>query len=280
MPLATVRPASPSAGRTASTGARRRSASTALPQFVTEIDGEQIHFLHALAARRRAAAGDDPRLAEDLPRVRAHDRPADRSARPRRSRRGGLPRRDPVAARLRLLRPHPLHGLELRPHRARMGHADEAARLRALRRPGRRPRRAARPPARRARAGGPHRHPPDAGLRLPSGDAAEFERLDEHDEAGLAIGEEFMAKAGYHAMSSTRPNDGRLRAQRLAGRDARVAAGAADRLRRAAARPARRRRAADRRDDLLGHPHGRQRRAALLRGRPLRHRSRGGQRHP
>lgn len=41
---------------------------------------------------------------------------------------------------------------------------------------------------------------------FPSGDPAELERLDEHDRAGLAVGEEFMAKAGYHAISSTRPN--------------------------------------------------------------------------
>jgi len=36
----------------------------ALPQFVTEIDGVDIHFIpHPLAARRRAAADHDPRLA-------------------------------------------------------------------------------------------------------------------------------------------------------------------------------------------------------------------------
>ncbi|ADB48721.1 epoxide hydrolase family protein [Conexibacter woesei] len=41
---------------------------------------------------------------------------------------------------------------------------------------------------------------------FPSGDPAELEKLDEHDRAGERIGEDFMAKAGYHAMSSSRPN--------------------------------------------------------------------------
>lgn len=41
---------------------------------------------------------------------------------------------------------------------------------------------------------------------FPSGDPAELERLEEHDRAGEAIAEDFMARAGYHAMSSSRPN--------------------------------------------------------------------------
>ena len=42
----------------------------ALPQFITEIDGLDIHFIRPLAASERAAADHDPRLAGLVPRVR------------------------------------------------------------------------------------------------------------------------------------------------------------------------------------------------------------------
>ena len=77
----------------------------AWPQFTTEIDGLDIHFLHARSPHPDA-----------LPLVITHgwpgsvvefhegDRAADRPGRPRRRRRRRLPRRLPIAARLRVQR--------------------------------------------------------------------------------------------------------------------------------------------------------------------------------
>ena len=59
----------------------------ALPQFMTEIDGVDIHFIHVKSrARERAAADHDPRLAGLGDRAARDDRPADRPDRARRTR--------------------------------------------------------------------------------------------------------------------------------------------------------------------------------------------------
>ena len=57
----------------------------ALPQFTTEIDGVEIHFIHVtLAARGRVAADHDARLARLGHRAARDRRPADRPDRARR----------------------------------------------------------------------------------------------------------------------------------------------------------------------------------------------------
>ena len=66
------------------------------------------------------------------------DRAADRPGRPRRRRGRRVPRRVPVAARLRVQRQAGRHRLGRRAHRRGVGAADGPARLRPLRRPGRR----------------------------------------------------------------------------------------------------------------------------------------------
>ena len=53
------------------------------PQFTTEIDGQTIHFLHVRSSEPNALPlVVSPRLPELDRRVRAPDRPADRSGRP------------------------------------------------------------------------------------------------------------------------------------------------------------------------------------------------------
>ena len=95
----------------------------ALPQFTTEIDGVDIHFIHVqVAARGRVAADHDARLARLGHRAARDRRPAHRPDRARRQRRGRVPPRAAVPARLRLLR------------RARPSSAGTSA---ASRRPGR-----------------------------------------------------------------------------------------------------------------------------------------------
>ena len=76
----------------------------ALPNFVTEIDGLDIHFLHIRsAARGRAAADRDARVA-GLDRRAAEDhRAADQSDGARRECVGRVPSGDPVAAGTRVL---------------------------------------------------------------------------------------------------------------------------------------------------------------------------------
>ena len=110
----------------------------ALPQFTTEIDGVDIHFIHVRSRHENA-----------LPLIMTHGwpgsvsscsnrRPADRPDRSRRHPRGRIPPGAAVPARLRVLRRAGRAGLGRRPHRARVGGADGPPRLHALRRPGRR----------------------------------------------------------------------------------------------------------------------------------------------
>ena len=109
------------------------------PNFLTEIDGLDIHFIHVRsqhaerpAAHRHARlAGLDHRAAED-------HRAADQPHRPRRERVGRLRCGHPVDAGLRVLRQADRGRLGTRPHRAGVGRADAAPRLRAVRGDGRR----------------------------------------------------------------------------------------------------------------------------------------------
>ena len=112
----------------------------ALPQFKTEIDGVDIHFIHVRSPHENA-----------LPLIITHgwpgsviellevDRPAHRPDRARRRRRGRVRPGAAVPARLRLLRRAGRGRLGPRPHRAGVGGADAPPRLHPLRRPGRRP---------------------------------------------------------------------------------------------------------------------------------------------
>ena len=76
----------------------------AFPQFMTEIDGLDIHFIHVrVAARERAADHHHPRLAGLGRRDAERHRPAHRPDGARRRRRGRVPRRGSVDARLRVL---------------------------------------------------------------------------------------------------------------------------------------------------------------------------------
>ena len=74
-----------------------------LPQFITEIDGLDIHFIHVLRPRGCAAARRQPRLARLDHRAAEDHRPADRSHGTRCERVRCLPCGDPLDARLRVL---------------------------------------------------------------------------------------------------------------------------------------------------------------------------------
>ena len=102
----------------------------AVPNFITEIDGLDIHFIHVRSKHENALpvivvarlAGLDRRAAED-------HRAADQSDGAWRHRGRRLPRGDSVDAGLRLLGQAHQHRLGPRAHRARLGRADEAPRL-------------------------------------------------------------------------------------------------------------------------------------------------------
>ena len=157
----------------------------ALPQFTTEIDGVDIHFIHVKSRHENALPlimthgwpGSVDRAARDR-------RPAHRPDRARRHRRGRVRPRAAVPARLRLLRRADRARLGRRPHRTRVGGADGPPRLHALRRPGRRrgrlrhrrdgppsARGAARHPPQRAHRGGRSRGPTAGGVRAGTGGA-------------------------------------------------------------------------------------------------------------
>ena len=92
-------------GRPTTTGARSRRRLNALPQFITEIDGLDIHFIHVRSKHANALPlivthGWPGSVIEQLKIIE----PADQSHGAWRERGGRVPRRDPVAAGLRLLR--------------------------------------------------------------------------------------------------------------------------------------------------------------------------------
>ena len=99
----------------------------ALPQFVTEIDGLDIQFMHVRSRHpERDAADHDARLARLGPRAAEGHRSAHRPDRPRRQRRGRLPSRPALDAGLWLFRQAARDRLGSRSHRARLGRADAA----------------------------------------------------------------------------------------------------------------------------------------------------------
>ena len=110
-----------------------------LPQFITEIDGFDIHFIHVRSRHENALPlivthgwpGSDHRAAEDR-------RSADQSDGSWRERIGGVQRRDSLVARIRLFGQADRDRLGSRSHRAGMDRADEAPRIQAIRRAGRR----------------------------------------------------------------------------------------------------------------------------------------------
>ena len=119
-------------GRPTTTGARCEAQLNALPQFVTEIDGLDIHFIHVRSKHDNALPiivthGWPGSIIEQLKIIE----PLTDPDRPWRQRGGRLPRRDPVAAGLRLLRQADGAGLDPRPHRQGLGDADAAPRLHA-----------------------------------------------------------------------------------------------------------------------------------------------------
>ena len=111
----------------------------ALPHFMTEIDGLDIHFIHVRSQHEDAlplivthgwpgSVIEQLKIIDPLTDPTAHGGAAS----------GRLPPGDPVAAGLRLLRPSRPDRLGPRPHRAGLGRADEAPRLHPIRVAGRR----------------------------------------------------------------------------------------------------------------------------------------------
>ena len=177
----------------------------ALPQFMTEIDGVDVHFIHVRSTHdERAAADHDPRLARLGHRAARDGRPAHRSDRARRQRRGRLPPRAAVRARIRLLRRADRARLGPGRDRAGLGRADAPPRLHPLRRPGRRRRR------RRHRRDGPpgargaDRHPHEP-ARAGAGGGPMPTDTDEERAAAAQIATFRASGYGYFVEMATRP---------------------------------------------------------------------------
>ena len=177
----------------------------ALPQFTTEIDGVDIHFIHVqVGARERAAADHDARLAGLGHRAARDRRPADRPDRARRQRRGRVPPRAAVRPRLRLLRRADRGRLGPGPDRTGVGRADAPPRLHPLRRPGRRRRRRRHgrdgPPGTR----GADRHPHEP-ARAGAGRRRCRRTTDEERAAAAQIATFQQSGNGYFVEMATRP---------------------------------------------------------------------------
>ena len=120
-------------GRRTMTGASSRRKLNALPQFVTEIDGLDIHFIHVRSKHENAlplivthgwpgSIIEQLKIIEPLTDPTAHGASASDAFRPR----------DPVDAGLRVFGQADRDRLGSRPHRARLDRADEAPRLHAI----------------------------------------------------------------------------------------------------------------------------------------------------
>ena len=262
-----VRPhRSPTTGGTATTGGRSRPGSTRYPQFTTEIDGQNVHFLHVRSPEPNA-----------LPLIVTHGWPGSivefldiidpltdpRSARRRPGRR--VRSRHPVACPgYGFSGPTREPGWNQLPDRRGVGRADAPARLRALRRRRQRRRfddlaggRPARPRARRRRP----RHPD---LLVPVGRPVRVRRHDRGGEqrarhAPVVRREQDVVQHADGAAAA----DAGLRDQRLAARPARLERPAPGRGPRSGLR-------ALERDAVLADRHGGVGGAAVLRERPRR----------
>ena len=111
----------------------------ALPQFITEIDGLDIHFIHVRSAHEDALPlivnhGWPGSIIEQLKIIGPLTDPTAHGA----SASGRLPCGDPVDAGLRVLSQADAHRLGPRAHGPRLGGTDVAPRLHPLRRPRRR----------------------------------------------------------------------------------------------------------------------------------------------
>ena len=147
-------------GRPITTGARCEAKLNALPQFITEIDGLDIHFIHVRSKHENALPlivthGWPGSIIEQLKIID----PLTESDGTRRQRIGRVPCRDSVDAGLRLLGQADRDRLGPRAHGPGLGGTDEAPRLHPLCRPGRRLGRVCRRPDGLAGAGGIARHP-------------------------------------------------------------------------------------------------------------------------
>ena len=176
--------------------------------YRTQIDGENLHFLHA---RSRVEAAlplvITPRLARLGLRVLQDHRAADGSRGARRKRPGCLPRRLPFDARLRLLGAHDAAGLGRAAGGGDRREADGAPGLRALRRPGRRLGGARRDAPGARRCGAPGGHPPQhGGSRAAPGVENPMEGLSPQELEGLAaLGEFQQHETGYQQIQGTKP---------------------------------------------------------------------------
>ena len=228
---------------------------------------------------RRVPADPDPRLAGHLRGVRQGHRAPDRPRRPRRAGRGRLPRRGPVHPRLRLLGPAAAARLRPRPHRRDLRRAHGAPGLRALRRPGRRPRRRHQPVAGRQRLGARGRTAPQPvhrrAARPRQSDRRRARGRGRADGGARRVLDRRGARLQPHARHQAA--DTRLQPQRLAGGARRVDRREVPelvRLRRQPRDALQQGRAADDPHHLLGHGDRDLRRPLLLRGPARRQRAR------
>ena len=119
--------------------ARCEARLNALPQFMTEIDGLDIHFIHVRSQHEDALPlvvnhGWPGSIIEQLKIIEPLTDPTAHGG----ERGGRLPCGDPVDAGLRVLGQADEHRLGPRAHGPSLGGADAAPRLQPLRRPGRR----------------------------------------------------------------------------------------------------------------------------------------------
>ena len=177
----------------------------ALPQFTTEIDGVEIHFIHVRSRHENALPlimthGWPGSVIELLETVGPADRPDLARWHPRRC----IPPGAAVHAGLRLLRRADRARLERRPRRGGVGGADAPPRLYPLRRPGwRRGRRRHRrdgPPGTRGAARHPRERARDGAWRGPQPTESDEER------AAQAQLDTFRTDgSGYFLEMATRP---------------------------------------------------------------------------
>ena len=111
----------------------------ALPNFMTEIDGLDIHFIHVRSQHQDALPlivthGWPGSIIEQLKIIEPLTNPTAHGA----ERIGRVPSGDSLAAGLRVLRQAHRHRVGSRPHRTCLGRADEAPRVHTVRSAGRR----------------------------------------------------------------------------------------------------------------------------------------------